>query len=193
MSRLQKQMNQESRKAGSRGRRTPTLFLFSFFPNSFSLPVLALALAGCKGVSVDLGTQQPLKVDIAMKLDVYQHGDGAGAKKTNAPPADVATTRRNRLEEIQALKGQRLVGENHAGYLETRSTPPGKFGEYVRQTVDDENADRARLIERVAKERNVTVAEAERQQAEIFRKSSYKGEWVEVPDAEGKFAWKQKE
>ncbi len=155
--------------------------------------LVLVAFTGCKTIGVDLGTQQPLKVDIAMKLDVYQHGDGTGAKKTSAPAVDVVTTRRNRLAEVQALKDQRIVGENHAGYLEARNLPPGKFGEYVRQSVDDENADRARLIERLAKERNLTVAAAESQQAEIFRKSAFKGEWIEVPDAEGKFAWKQKE
>lgn len=154
---------------------------------------LAAALAGCNSIGVDLATQQPLKVDIDMKLDVYQHGDRSAPRKASAPPLDVATTRRNRLAEIQALKDQRLVGENHAGYLEIRKAPPGKFGEYVRQTVDDENNDRARLIERLAKERNATVADAERQQAEVFRKSAFQGEWIEVPDAEGKFAWKQKE
>ena len=158
-----------------------------------ALLLLVTALAGCKTIGVDLGTQQPLKVDIAMKLDVYQHGDATGAKKTSAPPLDVVTTRRNRLAEVQALKDQRIVGENHAGYLEARNAPPGKFGEYVRQTIDDENADRARLIERLAKERNLTVAAAESQQAEIFRKSAFAGEWIEVPDAGGKFAWKQKE
>jgi uncharacterized protein YdbL (DUF1318 family) len=155
--------------------------------------LLAVLVAGCKSIGVDLGTQQPLKVDIAMKLDVYQHGDPAGARKPNAPPADVTTARRNRLAEVQALKDQRLVGENHAGYLELRNAPPGKFGDYVRQTVDDENADRGRLIERLAKERNLTVAETERQQAEIFRKAAFQGEWIEVPDAEGRFAWKQKQ
>ena len=158
-----------------------------------ALLLLLAALAGCKSIGVDLGTQQPLKVDIAMKLDVYQHGDSAGGKKPALPPVDVVTTRRNRLAEVQALKDQRIAGENHAGYLEARNTPPGKFGEYVRQTIDDENADRARLIERLAKERNLTVAAAESQQSEIFRKSAFKGEWIEVPDAEGKFAWKQKE
>ena len=32
-----------------------------------------------------------------------------------------------------------------------------------------------------------------KQRAELFRKSAFKGEWIEVPDADGKFAWKQKE
>jgi len=44
----------------------------------------------------------------------------------------------------QALKISGWSAKNHAGYVETRNAPPGKFGEYVRQTVDDENADRAR-------------------------------------------------
>lgn len=153
----------------------------------------ALILAACSGLNVDLGTQQPLKVDIAMKLDVYQHNTGATPKPTVAPVTDVTTTRRNRLSEIQPLKDQRIVGENQAGYLEVRNLPPGKYGDYVKQTVSDENADRARLVERVAKEKKITVAEAERMQSELFRKGAFKGEWVEVADAEGKFAWKQKE
>lgn len=157
-----------------------------------ALLLLASALAGCQSIGVDLGTQQPLKVDIAVKLDVYQHGDGSTKLKPSVPPTDVATSRRNRIAEVQALKDQRLVGESHAGYLEVRTAPPGKFGDYVRQTVDDENADRARLIERLAKERNLTVAETERQQAEVFRKAAFPGEWIEVPDAEGRFSWRQR-
>ncbi len=58
--------------------------------------------------------------------------------------------------------------------------------------MDGENADRARLIEKLAKEKNLSVAETERQQAELFRKNAFTGEWIEEPDAEGKFSWKQK-
>ncbi len=153
-----------------------------------------LALAGCSSIPIDVGTSEAVKVEISMKVDVYQHSD-PGAKKTAAPPAptDVVKTRRNRMAEIQVLKNSRIVGENQAGYLEVRNQPPGEYGEYVRSTVDAENADRARLIEKLAKEKNMTVAEAERQQAELFRKNAFPGEWIEVPDAEGKFAWKQKE
>ena len=154
----------------------------------------ALALAACKSIPIDVGTKEPVKVDIAMKVDVYQHSDPNGAKKaTPAPQADIGKSRRNRMGEIQLLKNSRLVGENHAGYLEVRTVPPGEYGGYVQTTVEAENSDRARLIEKLAKEKNIPVSQAERQQAELFQKGAFTGEWIEVPDAEGKFAWKQKE
>ncbi len=154
----------------------------------------ALALAACQSIPIDVGTKEAVKVDISMKVDVYQHGDPAAAKKTTpAPVTDVAKSRRTRMGEVQILKNSRLVGENHAGYLEVRTVPPGEYGDYVKTTVEAENSDRGRLIEKLAKEKNVPVSQAERQQAELFQKSAFPGEWIEVPDAEGKFAWKQKE
>lgn len=154
----------------------------------------ACLLAACKSIPIDLGTRESVKVDLSMKVDVYQHADPGTAKKSTPPPqADIALSRRNRMAEIQTLKNSRLVGENHAGYLEVRTSPPGEYGDYVRATIDAENSDRARLIEKLAKEKHITVSEAERTQAELFRTNAFPGEWVEVPDAEGKFAWKQKE
>jgi len=150
--------------------------------------------AGCKSIPIDIGTRESVKVDLAMKVDVYQHSDPGTAKKvTPPPPADITISRRNRMAEIQTLKNSRLVGEAHAGYLEVRTAPPGEYGDYVRATVDAENSDRARLIEKLAKDKHSTVSEAERTQAELFRTNAFPGEWIEVPDAEGKFAWKQKE
>jgi uncharacterized protein YdbL (DUF1318 family) len=159
----------------------------------FALSIVGVA--GCQSIPIDVSTAEPVKVDIAMKVDVYQHADPGATKKVEVrpPPADVAKSRRNRMAEIQILKNSRIVGENHAGYLEVRNSPPGEYGDYVRSTVDAENADRARLIEKLSKEKGLPVAEVEKQQAELFRKDAFAGEWVEVPDAEGKFAWKQKQ
>ena len=154
----------------------------------------ALALAACNSIPIDVGTKEPVKVDIAMKVDVYQHSDPQGPKKATPPPqADIGSSRRMRMGEIQILKNSRVIGENHAGYLEVRTVPPGEYGDYVRATVDAENSDRGRLIEKLAKDRNVPVSQAERQQADLFQKGAFSGEWIEVPDADGKFAWKQKE
>jgi hypothetical protein len=163
---------------------------------SRALLVLTIAgLCGCSSIPIDVGTTEPVKVDIAMKVDVYQHADPGTSKKVvvQAPPTDVAKSRRNRMAEIQILKNSRIIGENHAGFVEIRNNPPGEYGDYVRTTVDAENADRARLLEKLAKEKGLSVAEVERQQAELFRKDAFVGEWIEVPDAEGKFAWKQKQ
>jgi hypothetical protein len=162
-------------------------------PRPFLL-LLTLPLAGCRSIPIDVGTKEAVKVDINMKVDVYQHGDPNGPKKgTPAPQADIAKARRQRMGEVQILKNSRLIGENHAGYLEVRTVPPGDYGDYVKEIVDADNSDRARLIEKLAKEKNITVSEAERQQAELFQKAAFPGEWIEVPDAEGKFSWKQKE
>ena len=160
-----------------------------------TLALAALALSGCTSIPIDVGTKDPVKVDIAMKVDVYQHADPNGPKKTAPQPAptDVAKSRRNRMGEIQVLKNSRLVGESHAGALEIRTLPPGEYGDYVKTTVDAENSDRARLIEKLAKEKNIPVSVAERQQAELFQKDAFAGEWTEAADGAGKFAWKQKE
>ena len=160
-----------------------------------TLALVTLAFAGCNSIPIDVGTKEPVKVDIAMKVDVYQHADPNGPKKVSPQPGttDVAKSRRLRMGEIQILKNSRLVGENHAGALEVRTLPPGEYGDYVKATVDAENSDRARLIEKLAKEKNIPVSQAERQQAELFQKGAFVGEWVEVGDAEGKYAWKQKE
>jgi Protein of unknown function (DUF1318) len=158
------------------------------------LLLAALALTACNSIPIDVGTKEAVKVDISMKVDVYQHGDPNAAKKTTpVPTADVGKSRRTRMGEVQILKNSRLVGENHAGYLEVRTVPPGEYGDYVKTTVDAEKGDRARLIEKLAKEKNIPVSQAERQQAELFQKGAFPGEWIEVSDAEGKFAWQQKE
>lgn len=160
-----------------------------------ALTLATFALAGCHSIPIDVGTKEPVKVDITMKVDVYQHADPNGPKKTAPQPVttDVAKSRRNRMGEIQVLKNSRLVGENHAGALEIRTLPPGEYGDYVKTTVDAENSDRGRLIEKLAKEKNIPVSLAERQQAELFQKDAFAGEWTEVADGTGKFAWKQKE
>ena len=159
------------------------------------LPLLlgTLCLAGgCKPFDVKLGTDKPLKVDIKMKLDVYQHDPKDAAKKTDAQASDdPETARRSRLGEIQALKNSRLVGENRAGLLEIRNQPAGEYGDYVRKTVAAENADRGKLMQKLAKDRGVPLAEIERSQAALFRQSSFTGEWYEEEEGGG-FVWKQK-
>ena len=156
------------------------------------LPLLLGVLGACKPFDVKLGTEKPLKVDIKMKLDVYQHDSKEGAKKSDVHAADDPEgARRSRLGEIQALKNSRLVGENHAGLLDIRNQPTGEYGDYVKKTVESENSDRKKLMEKLAKDRAVPLAEIERSQATLFRQSAFTGEWYEEAAGSG-FAWKQK-
>ena len=137
-----------------------------------TLALAALALSGCTSIPIDVGTKDPVKVDIAMKVDVYQHADPNGPKKTAPQPAptDVAKSRRNRMGEIQVLKNSRLVGESHAGALEIRTLPPGEYGDYVKTTVDAENSDRGRLIEKLAKEKTSPFRKPNGSRRSCFRK-----------------------
>ena len=161
-----------------------------------------IALIGCKnGPSVNLTTAEPLKVDpvkvdLNMRVDVYQHADASVQKRavTTQPSAteDVQTRLRNRMGEIQVLKNNRLVGESHVGLLEIRSQSPGEFGDYVQRTVDAENKDRLAMIQETAQKKGLPVEEVQRQQAELSRNKAFNGEWVEVPQPDGTFAWKQK-
>ena len=48
---------------------------------SAALLVAALTVAGCSSIPINVGTTEPVKVDIAMKVDVYQHADPGAAKK----------------------------------------------------------------------------------------------------------------
>ena len=157
-------------------------------------PLLLLAALGaCKPFAVHLGTDEPIKVDIKMKMDVYQHEPKEGVKKTEARGSeDPELGHRNRMGEIQALKNSRLVGENRAGLLAIHSQPTGEYGDYVKKTVADENADRRKLMEKLAKERGAAMPEIERSQAALFRQSAFQGEWYEEADASGGFVWRQK-
>lgn len=156
--------------------------------------LLPLAVLGaCSPLSVRLGTEKPLKVDIKMKMDVYQHEAKEGMRKTEVRVSEEPeVTRRSRMGEIQSLKNSRLVGESRRGLLEVRNQPAGEYGDYVRKTADAENADRKKLMEKLAKEKGQPVSEVEHSQAELFRQSAFPGEWYEQAEAGGGFVWKQK-
>ena len=158
-----------------------------------ALFLLLAALGGCKPLAVHLGTEQPIKVDIKMKMDVYQHEPKEGVKKTEVRASeDPEATRRSRMGEIQTLKNSRLVGENRHGLLEVRNQPTGEYGDYVKKTAESENADRRKLMEKLAKERGEKMPDIERSQAALFRQSAFPGEWFEETDGGGGFVWKQK-
>lgn len=154
------------------------------------------ALAGCKGIGVDLATSQPIKVDVNVKLDVYQHTDPGAQKKTaaasDALPPDVKLRRKNRMGEVQSLKDSRAVGENHLGLLEIRQQPPGEYGDYTKKLVDDENKDRTAIMQELVRTGNLKLDEVQKQQAELSAKLAYNGEWIEAQQANGSWLWVQK-
>lgn len=152
-------------------------------------------IGACAPFDVNVGTDEPLKVDLSMEVHVYQHGEPNEAEREERlNHKEAMTKRRNRMEEIQELKNNRLVGETHNGVLEIRSMPAGDYGTYVRETVEAENEDREYLMTHEAEQKSVPLGEVRRMQWRHWQRKSFPGEWIEVEgDEEGQFRWIQKE
>jgi uncharacterized protein YdbL (DUF1318 family) len=166
--------------------------------------VLVLALlAGCKTPSINLATSEPIKVDIAMRLDVFQHNaDGSPAKAptsgpTPAPSAlrggTAAERTKNRLADIQVFKNSRLVGEGRDGLLVIVTEPTGDYGDYVRTLVAAENADRMAQMKTAAEKQRRPLPAVQKEQASLWANRSFKGEWVETRRPNGSYQWTQKQ
>ena len=160
------------------------------------LALVMLGYASCQSFKVDLQSPEPIKVDVNMRLDVYQY-KGDEPDKPNADQArydDAQTRLRNRIAEIQTFKNNGLVGEDHRGLLFLREKPAGEWGDYVEKKVNEENDDRNLVIRHEAKASNRAMHEV---QAEFWKNRitrAYHGEWVEVPgDKPNTFKWVQSE
>ena len=132
-----------------------------------------------------------LAVDLTLRVDIYQHAPGA-APAEEAAPGSAEERRRARMAEIQSLKNSRLVGESHLGLLGVRELPPGEYGRYVTRTVEEENADRTRLMRELAAARREPLARVEEEQARLWRERAFPGEWIEDKGADGTWRWVQK-
>ncbi|MDD5198273.1 MAG: DUF1318 domain-containing protein [Terrimicrobiaceae bacterium] len=164
------------------------------------LAVASLLLAGCKTPSINLATSEPIKVDIAMRLDVYQHAPENGAPKSSAVPMSPPATSgkpaeriKNRQADIQVFKNSRLVGEGRDGLLAILTEPAGDYGDYVRRAVGSENADRMAQMKALAEKQKRPLPDVQKEQAALWANRSFKGEWIEVRDSGGNFQWQQKQ
>jgi len=160
-----------------------------------TLTLTAILLCGCKGPTVNLSTAEPIKVDINMRLDVYQYATTQkGAVATKAPEDDVESRHRNRIADIQQFKNNRIVGEGRDGLVVVRNPPAdGDYATYVNKVVTAENADRMQLMNSIADKEKVSLPDVQKQQAEIWRNRSFKGELIESPQPDGTWVWIAKE
>ena len=166
----------------------------------FTLLLLLLPASGCSlsktlnqaAERITLNTPEPIKVDMKITLDVYQH-EGPEKKKEEKEPdttADASRRKFNRQAEIQELKNSRLIAETHQGLLLLREPPAGTYGGYVKDTVDKENADRKTLMIEDARKRQRELHEIEKERYEENLKNAHPGEWVEVEDPARPGGWK---
>ncbi len=152
------------------------------------------ALASCKTLpEVPITTPEPLEVNLNMRLDVYQYRGDEPLDREAAKNASEATQRmRNRMQEIQALKNNQLVGEDHRGLLLIREVPEGDWGVQMKKAVAAENADRTLIMRQKARESNRTLHEVESEQWRLRTQQANTGEWIEVPGSNpGSFQWKR--
>jgi uncharacterized protein YdbL (DUF1318 family) len=161
------------------------------FPTSL-VPLVGLVfgagcVAGCSP-TVNLATPNPVKVDVAVRLDVYQK-TAPGKVKDEQSSLQIAANRRLRTGEIQQLKNDRLVGEDRDGYLDLRKqTTDPKYLAYAKGVVDAENADRAFLYLANAQTQSKPQELVERDYAQLWRDRAFPGEWVQKEDG----TWIQK-
>lgn len=158
-----------------------------------SLLAASILLTSCATPTVNLSTPEPVKVDIEMRLDVYQHGvpRTAPLAAVNAQPDPVAA-RRKRMAEVQALKNARLAGEGRDGLLSLRVVPAGDYGDWARATIQSENADRMALMKSEATRLKLSLPQIQDKQARVAHKMAFKGEWIEVVRDKDKWEWIQK-
>jgi hypothetical protein len=164
-------------------------------PMRFAALATCFALASCKLPDVNLATPKPIEVNLNMRLDVYQYsGDppkDQAVEKANAAATD---SMRNRASEIQTLKNNRLIGENHLGLLTIKELPAGTWGDYVKKTIDSENQDRSQLMREEAKKTQRSMSEVQAEQWKLRMEKAFKGEFVEVPGSTGdSYNWIQSE
>lgn len=141
-----------------------------------------MAISGavwCSGVTgcapVQLQTKEPLKVDISMKVDVYQR-EGGSSTQRKLGESEVAALRRRdtRMGEIWAMKNDGVATEGANGYLE----PHPKSGwdpAYIQKLVTEENADRKVIYEAEAMDTARPLSAVEAEAGKRFRQQSYGG------------------
>jgi len=152
------------------------------------------ALSGClPTLDVNVATPEPIKVDLSMDVNVYQHGRvDEKTAEVQASYRAAMDARRNRMAEIQELKNNRLVGEDRRGLLSIRNRPAGEYGDYVERTVDEENRDREFLMQHEANEKGVSIDQVRTEQWRHWQRKSFPGEWIEVATESGGFRWERK-
>jgi uncharacterized protein YdbL (DUF1318 family) len=151
---------------------------------------LALAfgcLSGC-APTVNLATPEPVKVDVGVRLDVYQKTAPAKAKEEQSS-LEIAANRRLRSGDIQQLKNARIVGENRDGYLELRKPPTDpKYLEFAKGVVEAENADRSYLYLSNAQSQSKPLEVVEAEYAKLWSDRAFPGELIQKEDGN----WTQK-
>lgn len=184
------------------------------------LSILALAVLfglGCAKVQVQ-APKEPIKVDISMRLDIYQHiekdidaiedivsGPASGkrsfldnifenayAQEGLSPEVgQAALRRRDRKTELMDWEAKGVIGEKKSGLVEIRNPAMANGG--VEKLVQGENNDRMVIYNSVANKNNSSVEEVQKIYAQRLQNDAPAGTPLETVNADtGAVEWKKK-
>jgi len=183
-----------------------------------AIACLIFMALGC--ARVNLQTEKPLKVDISMRVDVYQHvaKDVAsiedqiyGAKKEQKLNAlftmetayaqdysgEVTAAierRKERTSRIEEYVNQGYIGENRDSLLAVmEQNVPANLKEEVTVLVQEENKDRAIIYQATAQKNGADISSVRKAFFNDHYQRAGSGAWFEVYDeAKGAYNWVRK-
>lgn len=172
---------------------------------------------GC--ARVNLQTEKPLKVDISMRVDVYQHVakdvasiedqiyGAAKEQKLNAlftirtayaqeHSGEVSAAierRKERNPRIEEHVGKGYVGENRDSLLAVmEQNVPAELKEDLAALVQAENQDREIIYQATAQKNGADIASVRKAFFDDHYKRAASGTWFETYDSAGGYRWAQK-
>jgi len=175
---------------------------------------LVLIVFGCARVSVQ--TPEPIKVDIKMRVDVYQHvvkevesiedqvygpeeknfNAIFGISKVYAAQCEgcmsaAIARRKERAAKVEEYLSKGYVGINKDAFLTIIKEPPSQIRKDIEAVVSNENSDRRIIYREMAEKNDVPLSEMKK----VFFQANYKrassGYWFQVYK-DGRYKWIKK-
>lgn len=172
--------------------------------------IVLFVAAGCARLQV-VAPKDPIKVDIAMRLDIYQHVEKdinavedivSGNKPSDEPqsmlnhfvdvayaeeglPAEVeeaAMRRKARYQDLASAESRGRIGENKSGFVELRAADTGDAS--LDGFVSAENSDRMIIYRSIAEKNGATLDEVQKLYAKKLQSSAPAGTPIESASGE---------
>lgn len=173
---------------------------------------------GCASVEVK-APKDPIKVDIAMRVDIYQHvandineienlvsGDSSkneqqsfwdvGLMKVYAQDSisskaeEAALRRKERRPKIVSLESRGIVGENLNGLVEIRNS--SLINQETRALINDENNDRRVIYQEISRKNGAKIQDVQKIYSQRIYSDAPTGTPLQVEDSSGSLTWKNK-
>lgn len=160
-------------------------------PPTLLLASLTLALLTSCAPTLRLDTPEPVKIDVAMRVDVFTHEaeknpDPSGTDAARSPATSSPHQRqRLRMAEVQTLKNDSIIGEASSGLLEIVQPPTDPdYLAYAQRIVAEENADREAVFSQESADKGRPVEQIAAEFAKRRREGAFPGEWIQSPSGQ---------